>query len=189
MKWIAALVVAAVGIANAEPEKKIAPFTADEMEHLAATTKPGQEIEVRTGFFITFHRMQASAKLKDGWHRAVSTGGAFSVEIPVKFNDLMMRVAATDGVEVRVDVLGGPVGTVKWAASCSRRKDGTRGPKNVKIEDKTERIGDRAWARRMELGPRICSLTVETTGTDPLPPEADIKRFFNSIKSTGKPTW
>ncbi|MEO7736491.1 MAG: hypothetical protein ABIY55_36365 [Kofleriaceae bacterium] len=183
------MVVAAVGTANAEPKKESAPFTADEMEHLAVTTKPGHEVEVRTGLFLTFHHLQASAKLKVGWHRAVSAGGAFSVEIPVKFNDLMMRMAATDGVEIRVDVLGGPVGTVKWTTSCARPKDSTRGPKYVKIEDKTERIGDRAWARRMELGPRICSLTVETTGTDPLPPEADVKRFFNSIKSTSEPTW
>lgn len=56
MKWIAALVVAAVGIAHAEPEKKTGPMTADEMEHLAATTKPGHEVEVRTGTFLTFHR-------------------------------------------------------------------------------------------------------------------------------------
>src|SRR4051812_35333319 len=152
MRWIAALVVT-VGIANAEPEKKTGPIATDEMEHLAATTKPGHEIEVRTGMFLTFHRMQASSKLENGWYRAVSTGGAFSVAIPTKFNDFMMRTAATDGVQIRVDVLGGPAGTVKWAASCVRRKDGTRGPTNAKIEDKTEQIGARAWTRMLELGP------------------------------------
>lgn len=174
-------------VASAAPDPK--PVTPDELATLAAKTKPGQEVEVRPGMFITFHRMQATSPIGHGWQRAKSTDGAFTVDMPAKFNDFMMRTAATDGTEVRVDVVGGTTGTLKWAASCVRRKDGTHGPN--KFESKTESMGTpvRAWMRTLELGPRLCSITVETTGADPLPSDADLKRFLESIKATGKPRW
>lgn len=172
-------------------EAKKGPITPEELEKIVASTKRGTETEVRPGIYLTVHRVQTKAPIRGGWHRASATGGKFTAELPVTFSDFMMRTKATDGVEVRVDVLAGNTGTVTWTVSCARRKDGTAGPNGAAFPEKTESVGDpvRGWVRTQQVDGRLCSLTVATKGTDPLPRDADIKRFLASLKAAGKPTW
>lgn len=147
----------------------------------------GTELEIKKGVSITLHRMQAKSPIRGGWHRAVSTHGNYSVEVPATFNDYAMRASAQDGVGVQVDGIGTTTeGDIAWGVTCIRRVDGSVTPESKAITDKTESVGQpiRGWTRVRPLGDRICTMSVEAKGTASLPPSASIKRFLNSLKST-----
>ena len=153
----------------------------------------GEERAMGDGVFMTMHRTQAEAPLGGGWHLATSTEGAFTVELPMPFNDFRMRTETDDKVELRTHVLGAKsAGLLAFSASCFVRKDGKlnaagRGPG----PQTTRPLGTppTAWQRSVEFDDRSCVLIVEAQGKDPLPPEAERTRFLESLKRTGKPRW
>jgi len=53
---------------------------------------------------MTMHRVQAGTPEDDGWYTACSTNGAFSVRLPIPFNDF--TAPATDDGKERCFVLG-----------------------------------------------------------------------------------
>lgn len=154
-------------------------------EELAAKlegAKPGEERQVGQGAYMTMYLTQAQSPLDFGWNLARSTKGAFSVEVPLPYNDFRVRSAAEDGVEITADSVGGKTpGKLSWMASCIRRADGTV---KAPVTDKTETLGDpvRAWQRTIPIRGGQCLLIVEAQGNQPLPPEADIQRFLRSFK-------
>lgn len=153
----------------------------------------GEERAMGDGVFMTMHRLQALAPLGNGWHLGSSTEGAFTVELPMPFNDFRMRADADDKVEVRTHVVGAKsAGLLAFSASCFVRKDGKlngagRGPR----ADQIEPMGSppTAWKRSVDFDDMACLLIVEQQGADPLPPEAERNRFLQSLKRTGKPSW
>jgi hypothetical protein len=138
-------------------------------------------------------RAQASAPIGDGWHRAASTEGGFSVEVPLAFNDFRLRAETTDKVPTRSYAIGAKTpGLLAWSATCTARRDGKLGPDGHAANlDKTEAKGSppTAFLRTVEFADRLCALIVEAQGSDPLPPEPSRRRFFESLKITGKPAW
>ena len=145
------------------------------------------------GTFMTLHRAQAAEPIGDGWHRARSTNGGFSVELPVPFNDLVIRGKTTDEVEMRSYTVGAKTpGLLAWSATCVARRDGKLGPEGRgAVSTGIEALGTptKAYQRTVALEDRTCVLIVEAQGTDPLPPEVDRNRFFQSFRSTGAPAW
>lgn len=151
--------------------------------------QPGEERAVGDGVFFKMHRMQATQPLGDGWQRATSTEGGFSVELPLAFNDLRMRGQTTDLVEMRTHTVGGKTaGLLAWSASCVVRRDG----KILKpTPDTITALGSptKAYQRTVAVDGMVCALIVEAQGADPLPPEADRLRFLRSLQRTSSPTW
>lgn len=154
---------------------------------------PGEEREIGVGVFMTMHRLQAIQPLGDGWHRAQSTEGAFSVELPLPFNDFRVRAQTTDNVEMRTHTTGGRTpGLLAWSASCLVRRDGKLGPEaRAPGPGKLEVKGTPpvAHSRSVDFDDMTCILMVEAQGSDPLPPEADRLRFLHSLERTGSPVW
>jgi hypothetical protein len=153
----------------------------------------GEERAIGAGVFMTMHQMGVTAPLGDGWNLARSTEGAFSVEVPLPFNDFRIRSETTDHVELRSYSIGGKTpGLLAWSATCMARRDGQLGTDHhAPAPETTEVQGDppRAQSRRVEFPDLLCVLIVDAQGTDPLPPEADRLRFLGSLKRTGKPRW
>ena len=146
--------------------------------------QPGEERAIGDAT-MEMHRMQAMAPLGDGWHRASSTKGGFSVELPLPFNDFRIRALATDGVGIHTDALGGKTpGLLSWMASCITRADGTAGPESPEPGDTTGLVGDppKAHQRTVVTEDRTCVLIVEAQGSDPLPDEATRLRFLRSLQ-------
>jgi len=152
--------------------------------------QPGEEREVSDGVFLKMHRMQATEPIGDGWHRARSTEGGFSVELPLPFNDLRTRSKMKDGVDSQNHTVGAKTpGQLAWSATCIVRADGRPGPDGRPAGgDETQAKGTpvRAHTRTLALKDRTCVLTVEAQGSDPLPNEADRRRFLESFKRTAK---
>lgn len=169
-----------------------APSKAEVAERLAGIGA-GEEREIGAGVFMTMHRVQATEPLGDGWHLARSTEGAFSVEMPLPFNDFRTRARATDDVELRTHTVGGKTpGRLAFSASCMARRDGKLGPEaRAPGSDRSEVKGTppAAHQRTVDFEDMTCFLIVEAQGPDPLPPEADRLRFLRSLKRTGKPVW
>lgn len=164
-----------------------------ELEQKLAGAKSGEERALGDGVFMTMHRTQASAPLGDGWHLATSTEGAFSVELPMPFNDFRMRTQTEDKVELRTHVVGAKsAGLLAFSASCFARKDGKlNAAGRPPTKETTEPMGTppAAWKRAVEFDDVSCVLIVEAQGSDPLPPEAERNRFLQSLKRSGKPAW
>lgn len=158
-----------------------------------AKAPPGEEVEVEPNLYIAMFRQQASNPLPDGWHRAVSTEGGFSVELPLPFNDFRMRTEAKDKVELRIHTIGSKsVGKLSYSATCMARRDGKPSePGTPKPSNKTESMGTpiKAYARTVVWPDRLCMVIVEAQGDDPLPPEGVRNRFLNSLKQVGRPQW
>ncbi|WP_437989694.1 hypothetical protein [Sorangium sp. So ce145] len=154
---------------------------------------PGEEREIGAGVFMVMHRVQATEPLGDGWHLARSTEGAFSVELPLPFNDFRTRAGATEDVELRTHTVGGKTpGRLAFSASCMARRDGKLGPEGrAPGRDRLEVKGTppAAHQRTVDFEDMTCFLIVEAQGSDPLPPEADRLRFLRSLERTGKPVW
>ncbi len=187
----AALVVACASC-KSDPSKEEAPPPSSAMAQQIAATPVGEEREVEEGVFMLRHRVGATDLLGGGWHRARSTEGGFSVEMPIAFADFRVRSDASDGVEVRSHTVGSKTpGLLSWSATCIARRDGSPGPGAPPAGDHIEAKGTptRAYQRTIVLGDRLCVLVVEAQGTDPLPPEADRQRFLTSFQSTGAVTW
>jgi hypothetical protein len=157
-----------------------------QIEQKLAGTRPGEELEVEPGIFMTMFRSQATAPLPDGWQVATSTQGGFSVEIPLPFNDLRMRSQTEDHVELMADIVGAKSpGLLSWMAACTTRADGKIGlPSGPRPTNSTGSMGTppKAWRRTIVLDRRVCGLIVEAQGTDPLPSDNDIQRFLRSFK-------
>ncbi len=143
------------------------------------------------GTFMKMHRIQATDPLGDGWQRATSSEGAFSVELPLPFNDFRIRSETTDHVEMRSHSIGAKSpGLLAWSATCIVRRDGKlNADGRAPASGRTEAKGDKAFLRNVSLDAMSCVLVVEAQGTDPLPSANDRERFFQSLKQTGKPTW
>jgi hypothetical protein len=158
-----------------------------------ANIQPGEEREIGDGVFMTLHRVQASDPTGDGWQRARSTEGGFTVEVPLLFNDFRTRAMTTDGVEMRAHSIGGKSpGLLAWSATCSVRRDGKLSPDGRKpAPENVQVLGSPAKAhqRTVDFDDMSCVLIVEAQGTDPLPAEADRLRFLRSLKRIGKPVW
>ncbi len=159
-----------------------------------ANLRPGEEREIDDGVFLKLLRLQATDPLGGGWQRAVSSEGGFSVEVPLPFNEIRTRaIAKTDGVEIRSHTVGGKTpGLLAYSATCVARRDGKLGedghaPGPEKTESKGTPVA--AWVRSIELDDRTCVLVVEQQGSDPLPSEADRRRFLGSFEKTGKLVW
>src|SRR5260221_396832 len=56
---------------------------------------------------VEMHRTAAVADDGTGWHRAVSTKGAFSVRVPMPFNDVTTRVNDANVGEFATHTIGG----------------------------------------------------------------------------------
>lgn len=150
---------------------------------------PGEEREMGDGVFFLMHRIQATAPLGDGWQKATSTQGGFSVEVPLPFNDLRIRAQTADHVEMRTHTVGGKTpGQLSFSASCMVRRDGKV---LTPIADRIEALGTpvKAYQRSVELDGAVCALIVEAQGADPLPAEGERLRFLGSLKRTGPPLW
>lgn len=163
------------------------------MAREVAALRVGEERQVADGVFMTMNRQQAAEPIGDGWNRAESKDGGFSVELPLAFNDFRIRSNATDGVEVRSHSVGAKTkGLLAWTATCVVRRDGSRPPGEVAgAPDKTEVKGDppKAYQRTIQLEGRTCVLILEAQGSDPLPPEADRERFLRSFEMLRPPVW
>ena len=143
------------------------------------------------GTFMKMHRIQATDPIGDGWHRATSTEGAFSVELPLAFNDFRIRAETADHVELRSHSIGAKTpGLLAWSATCMVRRDGKLGPDGrAPGVDKTEMKGTTAFQRTVDLDGMSCILIVEAQGSDPLPSATDRDRFLRSLARTGNPVW
>lgn len=134
------------------------------------------------------HRIAAESPIGEGWHRAVSTKGGFSVDLPLPFNDFRSRANAEDGVEVYVDAIGAKTaGLLAWTAYCISRADGTLGPADRKKPAAGEEVLGRppkAHQRTIISSNRMCTAIVEAQGTDALPPESVRRRFLDSFTLT-----
>lgn len=153
--------------------------------------RPGEEREIGEGVFLKAHRIQATEPIGNGWHRAASTEGGFSVELPLAFSDVRIRLTTADKVEARSHIVGAKTpGLLSWGVMCMVRRDGKLGPEPRAPEpEKTERKGTTAIQRTIEFDDMSCILIVEAQGTDPLPAAADSERFLRSFKRAGKPLW
>ncbi len=164
-----------------------------ELAAKVATLKVGEEKSMGDGVFMTMHHSQVAAPLGDGWHLATSTEGAFTIELPMPFNDFRVRTETDDKVELRTHVLGAKsAGLLAFSASCFVRKDGKlNAAGRAPAAEKTESMGTppTAWKRNVEFDDEACVLIVEAQGSDPLPPQAERNRFLQSLKRTGKPVW
>ncbi len=172
-------------------DTEVLPAADSAMAHEIAAIRVGEEKQVADGVFMTMNRQQATEPIGDGWHRAESKDGGFSVELPLAFNDFRIRSEATDGVEIRSHTVGAKTkGLLAWTATCVVRRDGSLGP-GPSAPDHTEAKGDppKAYQRTLQLEGRTCLLILEAQGTDPLPPEADRVRFLQSFKVTSPPKW
>lgn len=153
-----------------------------------AGIQPGEEREISPGVHMKMHRIQATNPVEGGWHRAVSTEGAFSVELPLAFNDFRTRTETTDRVEIRSHSIGAKTpGLLAWSATCIGRRDGKalEGP----VPDRVEAKGDKAFVRTVDGDGMRCVLVVEAQGSDALPSASDRERFFRSLARTGEPIW
>ena len=182
----------AVASSSAAPELE-APTEVDkaELAKKLQNAPLGVEQEVAKGVFMTVRRVNATNPIAGGWHHAASTRGGFSVDFPCPFNEMDTRVQAMDGVEVLSTTMAGKTGeSLAWTASCIARRDGKL-KDNADVRESVEPLGTpvRAWKRTVPFPDRICFLIVEAQGADPLPPEADRKRFLSSIKKTGPVVW
>ena len=163
----------------------------------------GRETELSPGVYMTMHRIQAEAPTGDGWHRARSTLGGFSVELPLPFNDLRMRSAAEDGTPVYVDAIGGKTsGLLTYLASCTLGAEGVleAGAARELAEGMApEGVAPEALSRRGREGYAVsvadtaelqiwsgpegpCQVIVEAQGDEALPEEAVRRRFFDSLR-------
>ncbi|HEY3352411.1 MAG TPA: hypothetical protein VGQ83_04115 [Polyangia bacterium] len=171
---------------RAEPSKA-------QLARQLAGIQPGEERDMGGGVSMKMHRLQAAQPLGDGWHLATSTEGAFSVELPLSFNDFRTRAQTTDRVELRTHTVGAKTpGLLAWTATCMVRRDGRLGPSApAPAPEKVELQGTppRAHVRHLEHDDAACVLVVEAQGADPLPAEADRLRFLRSFKRTGQPVW
>jgi hypothetical protein len=190
---LVAMVTLTVGCKGGEPTPEQVAASASARLAKVAALAPGVEGETAPGVFMTMDRTQATDPIGDGWHRATSTRGGFSVELPLAFNDFRIRSRALDGVEVRSFTVGGKSpGKLSWLATCTSRADGSLAPEGTELPpDRIEMKGDPPVAQQRMVSDDfgLCVLIVEAQGTDPLPPEADRLRFLRSLKRTDKPSW
>jgi hypothetical protein len=151
--------------------------------------QPGEERDIGGGVSMKMFRLRAEEPIGDGWHRAVSTEGGFSVELPLPFNDFRSRNTTQDGVDLRTNVVGAKTpGLLAWTASCVARSDGKLSPDGrAPRPPHTEAQPPKGWLRTVDFEDMSCVLIVEKQGTDPLPSDADRERFLGSLKRTGKP--
>lgn len=56
---------------------------------------------------MTMHRVQAGAPDASGWMTAASTGGGFSVRLPIRFNDFTVVDLTGSAPTLRTDTVGG----------------------------------------------------------------------------------
>lgn len=191
----AMFLVLALTLVGCRDRGRQSPDDARPIAERLAGIQPGEEREMSPGTFMKMHRIQAMDPLGDGWQRATSSEGAFSVELPLAFNDFRIRSETTDHVEMRSHSIGAKSpGLLAWSATCIVRRDGKLNDLNQNgrrppASGRTEARGDKAFLRNVSLDAMSCVLVVEAQGTDPLPSANDRERFFQSLKQTGKPTW
>lgn len=196
----AVIVPSAIAPASAAPSS--APPSKEELTKRAANMKAGDELEIGGGTVIKALRVGATNPSHSGWHRARSTGGGFSVELPYPFNDTEVRAPIeTERTELRTFLVTTRTeGRLTWVASCMARPDGKFSKPNPEadalpdgkvvlhpIEAKGTPV--KAYQRAIDLKDRRCFLIVEAQGGDPLPFEGDRRRFFESLKVEGKPVF
>lgn len=183
--------VLALTLVGCRDRGRHSPDDARPIAERLAGIQPGEEREMSPGTFMKMHRIQATDPLGDGWQRATSSEGAFSVELPLPFNDFRIRSETTDHVEMRSHSIGAKSpGLLAWSATCIVRRDGKlNADGRAPASGRTEAKGDKAFLRNVSLDAMSCVLVVEAQGTDPLPSANDRERFFQSLKQTGKPTW
>ncbi len=183
--------VLALTLVGCRDRGRHSPDDARPIAERLAGIQPGEEREMSPGTFMKMHRIQATDPLGDGWQRATSSEGAFSVELPLPFNDFRIRSETADHVEMRSHSIGAKSpGLLAWSATCIVRRDGKlNADGRAPASGRTEAKGDKAFLRNVSLDAMSCVLVVEAQGTDPLPSANDRERFFQSLKQTGKPTW
>lgn len=147
---------------------------------------PGETRDMGGGNTMTMHRLQVDQRGADGWQRANSTLGDFSVELPVPFQDFRVEATSDDGPAVVSDTVGGKTsGLLAWSATCIGRTDGALGPNApAPGTDERQALGEpvAAHTRRVTFDDAACVLTVEAQGNAPLPTRADIDRFLGSLR-------
>lgn len=179
-----------------------APPSKAELAARAASMKAGDELELGEGVVMRAVRVGATEPTTNGWQRARSASGGFSVELPAPFNEAVIRAPMKkENTELRTYVVSLKTpGALAWTASCIARADGLflkpdpeadalpRGKALLRpIETKGSPI--QAYQREVALKGRRCFLIVEAQGTDPLPPKADRDRYFDSFKVEGDPVF
>ena len=178
---------------SSRPSERVADD--DSIESMAgklAGIRAGEEREVGDGVFVKMFRMQASNPIGGGWHEARSTGGGFSVELPLAFNDFVLRSNTKEHAELRSYSIGAKsTGLLSWAATCIARSDGKLDRTKAGPTGEIQTLGTpvKAYSMGTLFDDMACVLVVEAQGTDPLPPEADRNRFLHSLKRIGKPTF
>lgn len=145
--------------------------------------QPGEARAVGDGVVFRMHRIGVPPTDASGWQRAVATQGGFSVDMPLPFNELSTHSTTTDGVRMRSDTIGGKTpGLLAVSATCIAREDGTLGPGDPPKTGETQHTSpNAATTRTLTVHGRICTMTVEAQGADPMPDPSITRRFLDSL--------
>lgn len=179
---------------------------AESARNAFADMKLGEKQEMAPGVFMTMHQANAENPVDGGWHRGTSTQGAFSIELPLPFNDFRITGPASDGGDLDTDTLGAKTpGLLAYSATCITSPvafpDGQCGKTLGKIGDaaevpeargdmsgfeaETDKAHGQCWID--ESAKRTCFLIIETQGEDAMPDPKDRRRFFDSFDPTVEP--
>ena len=194
---------------------------ADALAAALSGAAPGEETQIAPGVFMTMHRVQATDPIADPirgpedgdapprWHRARSTQGNFSVQLPLPFNDFRIRSSAAQGEAIDADIVGAKTdGQLAYTASCLQRRDGALPELAVRQTaeslassngGRVERrevggetryevtIARQAHASIFASGDALCQIVIEVQGSDPLPPLGERRRILDSFTAESPP--
>jgi hypothetical protein len=85
-----------------------------------AKLEPGTSIEKNNSKF-TLNRRDAGTKAADGWFRASSAGGGFSVMLPGPISDETILSEAEQGIHFENNILFTVTGTTRFMVSCGKQ--------------------------------------------------------------------
>ncbi len=132
------------------------------------------------------HRTQAGEPDSTGWMVAASTGGGFSVQLPLKFNDFTVTEADPKSAALRTHVVGARSQEgIKFTASRIVYRKGAESAKSFfsRFEKAVERKGDAVVYRRaVLLESDLLLMIVEAPREHEALVEGLAKRFFDSLR-------